>query len=565
VTSDLAELGEHEDARVRYALAKGLVPAGNAEIDLLQKLAADPIADVRTAARASLGGAIPWWHGKLSRDPSAALSLEEQVAHKAALERVSALLDRPGHEVASARPELVAVAASLPDVIALDLAETTLGNAAAVAHGDPLLPFLLTRPGGGDAALRLLRRWSEADHRSYRATLSLGDALRALPSPARGALCWQLARAALAAPPEERDRYESAASLAAQLAKDAWPPEEDTEPLFDALLAAHAAAEPAENDRVFMQLAAALARPAEGSTRMIERALASRVAGHASAPPTLRWALDRLADAAPPAPLRAAAIEALQSDDDATATWAIGHLLGAAHDAALDPPRAELVERLLGVARHRALILASPLLPRLAGAPLRRALRRGELPWAEAAAAMLAIDALHGGLLSQFLPRFDRTAEDNQARLEQHRAGQRRELADFLGPEELQGPPTEDEWRALREARAGVPRTSPNWRLLLAVLTPGPAWPPDERALLDEAIAAMRGGDIPAAEALVRALGARPRAEDLPLFDELRALLGPSRWLTMHRRAVVAALGLPKEAMKAGDAGATSWMDEPEE
>jgi hypothetical protein len=64
---------------------------------------------------------------------------------------------------------------------------------------------------------------------------------------------------------------------------------------------------------------------------------------------------------------------------------------------------------------------------------------------------------------------------------------------------------------------------------------------------------------------VVIAVAARPSAEELPLFDEVRALCGASRWLTMHRRAVVAALGLPKDAMKAGDAGATSWMDEPED
>lgn len=86
----------------------------------------------------------------------------------------------------------------------------------------------------------------------------------------------------------------------------------------------------------------------------------------------------------------------------------------------------------------------------------------------------------------------------------------------FLGPEELRGPPTAEEWAALRAAHARVLHTpeAAEEKVLFRPMPEGP-WAPEDRAVIDEALRRLRAGDPDLAPAIVQALAGKPAHEDL--------------------------------------------------
>lgn len=295
VTTDVVRLARHRDERIRGGIAKGLTAGSEAEIALLQELAADPSPAVRCAARRPLGSRLelPWWLGKWSRDPSTMLTPDEHREHAGALRRIAAILDGERWEIAAGWAEVTSLAGMLPDAPAVDLAEMLLRTHEASGFRDAAIPALLVaRPGGGDALLRLLRRWDGDTSSAYHGEPKMRAALAAVPHARRAPIVRELVSLALTAAPKQRSAPFSAARMAAEIAGETWPPGEDTEPVLDGLLAL----EPVERgfDRVKHDLASILRHPPRDATRMHARALAARRAGYEGGFAALRGALDEL-------------------------------------------------------------------------------------------------------------------------------------------------------------------------------------------------------------------------------------------------------------------------------
>lgn len=294
-TPDVVRLAAHEDVRIRDGVAAGLRPTGEAEVALLRQLAADPSPDVRGAARESLEGhaVLPWWLGKWSRDPTAELTAAERGQHAEAMDRIAEILDGRQWEIARAWDELTGLAARLPDATLIDLAESLLRTADASGFRDASIPtLLLSRPGGGEALVRILRRWDGDSSSGFHGRRLMTAATLAIARPQRAPIVEGLVRLALAGTPEERGALFSTAVVAAEIAGQAWPPGEDTEPLLDALLALDPPAE--RFDSAKSHLAEALQHPPDDPAQMRARALDARRAGYPGGFAGLTTQLDAL-------------------------------------------------------------------------------------------------------------------------------------------------------------------------------------------------------------------------------------------------------------------------------
>jgi hypothetical protein len=560
ITDGIAELARHSDERLRFAMAKGIRPDDDFETALLTELAADPVAEIRNAARASLAerGALPWWHGKLSRDPMEGLSPEEQHAHKEALARVAEIMDLPSHSIGDAYDELARLAEGLPDAIAVDVAESMLRQAKRLGSGAAALALVMvSRPGGLDAILRTLRRWGDDSWGRLRGTDILVAAIEQLPLPKRRAIVDGLVQHAIGATLAERTKYMGAVSHAAEIAKKAWIAGDDTEPLLDTLLALEPPPDEEDDDDFVVQaLSPVLSAPPAEPARMFQRALAARLAGHPAALKRLSHALDNLLDEAPGAMIREAAFTALTHEDDEIARWALQQVLGSAHDPALDPPLPEQIERLLAVPRYRAFICHDHALAMQAIAPLRRELRSGSLPLDEAQAVIKTIGLLWGGVAESLYFR-RRGTDEYRARREKAEAETRQKHAASLGPPELHGPPTEAEWRVLREARLRA--RDPDVYDLVNALPEGETWHADDLAALERAI--DKAGDTDSELLIVSlAISTRATPESLRLFDRLAARYPRAREVRGGRRIVAKLLGAAPD-----EPAEPEWMDEPED
>jgi hypothetical protein len=571
VTPEVSRLSASEDPRLRWHVARGLAPVGPEAIAVLEGLAADANADVRAEARGKLRerGEVPWWRGKLSRDPLPALSPEERARHAEALARISAILDEPSEKQDGLRAELVELAGTLPDAVMIDLGATLLRGIEGGWEAEaPLATRLASRPGSEEAIFGLLRVWTDADL-SYHGVLLMKAALGALAGPRRGEVCWALARFALGASDEARDARRSAEMMAAEIAGEAWPPGEDTEPLLDALLLVEPLAG-SWHDRIASALSRALRHPPAAPERMIQRAVEARLSGFPGRSAAFGAALQALLEAAPGQVLRATALAARDSDELDTVRWGVGQLLGQAWDAALDPPRPELVEALCGVPRMRAALLTLHPQHRMAIAPLRRALRAGQLTYHEALTTVRAVGAIYGGLDTSGLYESARPGapERRRAEAEDERRQLREDLAPFLGPPELRGPPTDEEWSTLRALRRASSEHERYAALLNLCVPEGPTWHPEDRALVDEGLAAARAGKAEAVSLVAEALTIKPQPGDLAILDELIALAadddeyGPRQCKLVVARALGAAAPPPAPAPALAEARA--WMDEPE-
>jgi hypothetical protein len=585
VDAAIRELAASTDEALREQIALGLDPARESARALLEQLAADPAARVRAAAKKALAklAALPWWLGKWRRDPAAHLRPEEAEACGPPLQRVSQILDEPPHRILHPdheplAPELIEHLAKLPDELAVEALELLCG--ALPAHyltlAAPLLAHLASRAGGVDALVRLIQQWGCDEHVHGR-QIDLDRILPQLPRDARLALCQRLLLFACQAPWEERSRSGTPAWLAAAIVGSAWPPDADvTSPLLAALALGAEEIERGgtETDYVRSEIADALSIEGMDPTPVLKHLCAARLAGYPGPWRGLASDADRLLDRAPRDVLRVTAERALQGADPGTLRWAALRLLGAARDPDRDGPATEQAAALFANPRLRAALFGDGELVVRALPYLREELLRDALSWPEAVDVLEGIHDLYGGLAdgSRYVAGSLAVADAPETKPEEARREAREAVADFLGPPERRGPPTEAEWAALARARDAYRAEDEGERaeLFRLALREGP-WTAEERAEFDAFLARVAPGDeedltVPLASAVL----AKPALDLLPAMDRLVACAGPhARPLVKQYRAdVYTALGvpLPPKPAEGGDAlPGSGWDDEDEE
>lgn len=546
VDHDVRALARDSDARVRQAVAAGLSPTDAAALDLLETLSADPVVEVREAAGQALRveREVPWWKGKFASDPIPRMAPDDAARVKDALAQLAVLLDTPSYDRGKGA-ELARLARTLPDPLAVELAEATLS---ALADTGPTAPpalgtVMLERQDGFAALERVIARWSvHVSTARFGLPGFIASMIVDLADPERLDACRALLARAVAV--TERAGGErpscSAAWMMATAAAQAWPPGRDLNPVLDAILVLPEAPD-GESDEVAFALEDALRRPGGGPESILKRAIEARLAGYPGRWSPLALTMDAMLDRAPLAELRAAAERALASELDATVAWGLKRLLGPLHKVGRDPPRPVLVRRFFADPRLRRVLVGRDDLAARALPLLREELREGKLEWPEAEVAMRIIDHLYGGLADSGY--FQRRARTPAAAEEQLRK-QRAEVRAFLGPRKLQGPPTAEEWVLYRAARARQAlRGYDVWRVALEILPQGP-WTPEDRALLEQALEVALNVDRAVALPIAIALAAKPSGADLPLFDELLRVSGEDAQVRRCRRVARERLGL---------------------
>ncbi|MFT3773461.1 MAG: AAA family ATPase [Minicystis sp.] len=561
-------LAEHEEPQVRAAVALGLAPAGARASAILAKLALDPNVSVRRPAKAALAatGEVSWWTGKFESDPIARLTPEEALRHKETLEALSALLDQSPYMVENRDEKLAGLVGALPDPLAVEAARLVLAaEDSRLAKLTKLGAMMIARPGGIDAFLRVCEAWGKG--RYFHASEDVVRMIADTSPEIRLDACLTLARYAATAPEQERTKQGGPVHIAAQIAGGAFPPGADLTPLLDLILAAPALPE-RTLDWSVTGLRAAFVNPAADPTPIAARLVEAQLAGFPGRWDALHTAALELLRRLPRETLRAAAEEAVRRDDDQTVAWGLARLLSDAHDPEVDPDPLTMVRRFWEEPRLRQVMMSWWEMQHATISLVRDELRRGVLPFTDAARTVDLIDALWGGRGSGMAGLFPRTPEE----VEKGQNDLRARYAAFLGPPELQGPVTDDEWAALRRARAALgPLGELDFRKLsraLMTLPSGP-WHPDDRALLDRAVAVCEAGD-PLGYPIAMAICAKPDADLLPLFQRL-VRLEPDQRDTFKQGyfAVREALGLPPPVKGESAAGGASapreWMDEPED
>jgi hypothetical protein len=218
---------------------------------------------------------------------------------------------------------------------------------------------------------------------------------------------------------------------------------------------------------------------------------------------------------------------------------------------------------------------------RLAIPLLRAELRAGTLDFASAITTMNLIGDVYGGVVQPTIRPVRRSSAEEGEKAETKRRELREELEPFLGPPELRGAPTDEEWAQLRELRARIAAV-PEEALdcLFGALPSGP-WSPEDRAFLDQAIAQFDPTDDGAIIRLGMVLAAKPTLDTVPLFDAViaRAPRASQRLVRISHQDAADALGLTlgkaaNELDAESDASNddsdddedddTEWMDEPD-
>jgi hypothetical protein len=563
VDDDIEELAAHTDERLRLAVASGLRPRNDASIDLLSRLCEDADPDVRKAARTALSSAreVHWWKGKFQRDPLEGLTAEEAARHKSAFERISELLDAPRYALFGHEAELCALAATLPDGLAVDLLSTTLS---VTDFRETRLPAvgaaMVARPGGAEALCRLCEIWGKT--RTFFITAEHVRMVADVPEPRRMEACMTLARWALARPESERaEIFHNPGKIAAEIVARAFPPSADPTELFERMLAMPEP--PAQGrDYVFSGLHDAFKAPLSIPEVLLGRLFEARLAGYPGPFRRLGQAIDAMLERAPRAALRRAAEEALRREDEPTVKWGLERLLFDVRTEEEDRAPLELVRRFLDDPRYRTLLLNMSTLRPTVTPLLRASLRQGELSFQDAAIAMEAIDALWGGLA---VPAVFRTDAGNREKA----LGQMRDrYAAFLGPAELAGRPTPGEWRALREARARADMDDPDELARAIRLLPEGPIGDEDMPLVKQALEKMKEGRTALHMAMPIALSAHPSNETLAMMDEIAKDPEINLPFTeVCRVELRRALGLP--AVEASEDNALEqpreWMDEDED
>jgi hypothetical protein len=369
---------------------------------------------------------------------------------------------------------------------------------------------------------------------------------------------------------------DGAPAIAADIAGKAFPPSGDLRPILELLVAAEPEDEDDEErdlDWVSAGLTEVFRVPDLDATPVADELIAARVAGYTGRWHALPATVDHLLLRLPKDRLRAAAEAAIHADGPnapLTIAWGLERLLVEAHDPDRDLEPADQVRRFLGEPRLRTALLEGWGVQLTAVAPMREALRAGELELAEAALAVSLIHDLWGGRCARSAPDARRRLQtDRPSHEATHREASLTRYAAFLGPAELRGPVTDEEWASLRRARDRH-RTwdLESWALALGTLPEGTPWHPEDRALLDRAVAALEGG-VAVDYSIAVALAAKPEVDDLPLFHKLARLCDRESRSLIRRmyRTARDALGLPASFVPpgAGEPAAREWMDEEED
>ncbi|MFO0760895.1 MAG: hypothetical protein U0359_30745 [Byssovorax sp.] len=513
-------LASDRRARRRAVVAGGLSAQAADAMAVLEKLAADPVAEVRAPARAALAGRVelPAWLGRFASDPLARLVPAEAAAVRETLDQLFTLLDQPEDRVPDRDGALTRLIGALPDPLAVEAAERTLRASGALPR---LGAMMIARPGGIDALVRLAAAWgvewarrSDAEH-----VRMILDA----PFDVRLAACLALARYAANSPPRERAGLGGGPHLAAWFAGQAYPPGADLTPLLELICTRDLTGLGSAGDFIAQGLRAAFEHPEANLSSIAGRLIEGRLADFRG-PHEELLEFQTLLLRLPRATLRAAAEEALASDDEETRSWGMGRLLFEAHDPVQDPDRLALARRFYDDPCLREMFVHDDL--NLGAAPvsfLRADLRRGSLALRDAARAVVLIGALWGGRVDNGRPMADDPPSPEV--VEEARAHKRACFAAFLGPEELHGPVTDDEWAAVRRAR-DAQRTwrYANWRDALDALPPGP-WHPDDRAFLLRAVSACEDDPkLSPTSTVLFAMVAKPDASFLSLLPRLLQL-----------------------------------------
>jgi hypothetical protein len=611
--SVVEDLVYHESPTMRAAVARGLEPRDAKTIELLQGLSVDAVPEVRKPAREALAknGEVPWWLGKFDSDPVERMLPEEAARHKKTLEKLSALLDLPRYQIFGKDAELAKLAGSLPDPLAVEAARIALSPGGSF-HQDlgETGAMMISRPGGVEAFFEVCEAWSLLPHfYVHEPQLRI---FTGAPREARLRACLALARWAAARPPEERSERDSPAAIAARFAGSGFPPDADPSPIIDLIVNEPEGPEHAL-DWVLDGLDDVVRVKGLDVTPIADRLLQARLDGFPG-----RWKRlhlgEELLDQLPPDMLRRAAEEAVRRDHPDTIRWGIEKLLLHLHDPERDPEPIEMARRFWEDPRTREGLLLRWDTAKTAISFLRAALRRGELDAGEAATTVRLVQEIwkepaeetedesedeesedqesegdeddsdeddsdeDDGDESEEEEGEDEDAseeDDSESEDEEEESDEEEEkltdlerYAAFLGPPELHGPVTEEEWAALRRARATwEPDKRVDWLTLLQALPKGP-WVPEDWAFIERAVAATEGEDGEALQYFIAtALHARPVPEALPLLERLIASEDPEDRGSIRRmlHEVKKALGMAEEDEGAGTRpAAREWMDDDE-
>lgn len=522
---ELAYLADHPNPHVRTAIAASFPTDTPARLETLLGLAADEDTDVRTSAKKRLEDIdLPFWTGKFSSDPFAAVSDAEAKKLKRPVETICEAFDQR-YWSEQTQKAFLAAAARLPPPLAADaLARAEVGGFFRYSFGNEVAAALAAL---GDTGLRALetivlspkvRYGKDMFSQKFAEALPVEEARRVLPA---------LLERASAAPVDHAQR-DSLAHCLAVVVGNAWPAEDDPAPVLDAILE-----RPRWNpfDPVGSVLAAALRR--SRSPAVVERVEQALCRGFPDKWHEIDSEARAYLEALPKPALEGVARRTLDCGVDSSIAWAIGILLDKLWDRKRDGSRRKLALAFDDDPRARSAMRRShpeKILPRL-----RKQLVQGVLDFPTAGQAIVESSKLWGGSFCHarfmwIMARLD--GVDEKRALHGDDLAQKR-FAAYLGPRAGRVPPTDEEWAAYRRVRDAVTLESDKHvELALEALPYEGAFDPADRAFFDRALEYVRarGGKDERDLALIAAAVIAKKGErgDLPLLDEL-ARLAPKR------------------------------------
>lgn len=321
------ELADDDNVVVRLAVAEGLDSSVPAAREILTKLVRDPKEVVRNAARSVLGeGAVPWWMGVFSRDPSEQISPEDEARLTPVLREIVSALgpseDRKKPKLSPAR--IRRLSRALPANLACELA-TSQGRGLEAFHTpSPWVAPVLDREGGEDTFFALLRVWSS----HFLSSKAVAAVISALPTETRRRYLRRTLKAAL---DDGNDNPLGLYALVTDAAKST-----DVETLAHELLTL---TEHESFGKACERLDQWFATRRSVPRLLSEWALAELRKPREDHDPRGSFAED-LAWKLPPAQLRPSAYEALGSTSRTRRRWALRAVLTRCHSTVLDGSKA---------------------------------------------------------------------------------------------------------------------------------------------------------------------------------------------------------------------------------
>ncbi|MBI4821341.1 MAG: hypothetical protein HY791_34095 [Deltaproteobacteria bacterium] len=467
VDSAVQEWARHEKPELRGAVARGL-QLGDAEaIALMDKLSQDPDGSVRMAAKRRLQAFrdLPWWLGKFTADPTAALDPATTDALQPTFEALCKILDGP--DARRYPTELAQAVGGLPDHLLFDLVGQVVRPTSWSFLHAPVLGVVMERPAGRAILPALLVRILGTSDLTLLA-LSTSDLVRFIPEEHRAETSFALARAAFAQPrnEDEEDDHKSIAAFLASFAVNALPVLSDAGPYLAFLEERWPLFGASEHSAYLLgTFLEPLKKSTEQALRSAVPKLAeARVSGYSGAWKTMSWAVDEVLAKMPARELRGYAERALDADDERTVEWGLLTLLRG-HDPERDSPPLLLAADLFA---HPKIRLA--------------ALKHVEyfIPSARVELRELRLELGPAMDLMQCLLRSEKKLVP---------------VSDaFIEPGP---PPSHEEWQAYREIRQRSKMDRLDWMQLLDLVQTGEDgdWLPEDRKLLEKAMDELEDDD----------------------------------------------------------------------